>query len=111
MTRVEAINYLKSSGMSEEQINEIASAFTCQEIYNKGWKDGAEATAYHIELCEEENPTIPLSVIEDIKTDIKLAKYASKDIPERALIYSNGWDDALEVAIDVIDKHIGKEQE
>lgn len=40
-------------------------------IYNKGWKDGAEATAYHVELCEEENPTIPLSVIEDIKAEIE----------------------------------------
>ena len=79
-----------------------------KEIYNKGWKDGAEATAFHVELCEEENPTIPLSVIEDIKANIKLAKYASKDIPERALIYSNGWDDALDVAIDVIDKHIAE---
>lgn len=89
-----------------EEINKI------KEIYNKGWQDGAEATAYHVELCEEENPTIPLSVIENIKADIKRGKYASKDIPERALIYSNGWDDALEVAIDVINKHIsGKEQE
>ena len=42
-----------------------------KEIYNKGWKDGAEATAYHVELCEEENPTIPLSVIEEIKAEIK----------------------------------------
>lgn len=41
-----------------------------KDIYNKGWKDGAEATAYHVELCEEENPTIPLSVIEDIKAEI-----------------------------------------
>ena len=70
MTREQAINYLKSSGMSEEQINGVASAFTCQEIYNQGWKDGAEATAYHVELCEKENPTIPLSVIEDIKAEI-----------------------------------------
>ena len=41
-----------------------------KDIYNKGWKDGTEATAYHVELCEEENPTIPLSVIEDIKAEI-----------------------------------------
>ena len=41
-----------------------------KDIYNKGWKDGAEAIAYHVELCEEENPTIPLSVIEDIKAEI-----------------------------------------
>ena len=41
-----------------------------KDIYNKGWKDGAEATAYHVELYEEENPTIPLSVIEDIKAEI-----------------------------------------
>ena len=31
MTRIEVINYLKSSGMSDEQINEIASAF-CEDI-------------------------------------------------------------------------------
>ena len=41
-----------------------------KEIYNKGWKDGSEATAYHVELCEKENPTIPMAVIEDIKTEI-----------------------------------------
>ena len=64
MTREQAINYLKSSGMSDEQINGIASAFTCQG-YNKGWKDGAEATAYHVELCQ-------ISIIEDIKTEIDL---------------------------------------
>lgn len=90
-----------------EKIDDLPSVQP-KEIYNKGWKDGAKATAYHVELCEEENPTIPLSVIEDIKANIKLAKYASKDIPERALIYSNGWDDALDVAIDVIDKHIAE---
>ena len=41
-----------------------------KEIYNKGWKDGAKATAYHVELCDEENPTIPLSVIGDIKAEL-----------------------------------------
>ena len=41
-----------------------------KEIYSRGWKDGAEATAYHVELCEEENPTIPISVIEDIKAEL-----------------------------------------
>lgn len=71
-----------------EEVNKI------KEFYNKGWQDGAEATAYHIELCEKENPTIPLSVIEDIKAEIEAEPYISK----------------MEV-LEIIDKHLGKEQE
>ena len=72
-----------------------------KEIYNKGYKDGQEATAYHVELCEKENPTIPLSVIEDIKAEIKeKAKEHIKytDCGRR----ENGLYEALEI----IDKHI-----
>ena len=32
-----------------------------KEIYNKGWQDGAEATAYHIELCIDEGKLISVS--------------------------------------------------
>lgn len=46
-------------------------------------------------------------VIEKIKEAIRLGKYVSKDMPERELIYSNGWDDALEVALKIIDKYAG----
>ena len=54
-----------------QSIMSMPSVQPAKEIYNKGWQDGAEATAYHVELCEKENPTIPMSVIEDIKAEIK----------------------------------------
>ena len=41
-----------------------------KEIYNKGYKDGQEALAFHTELCIDEGKLIPISVIEDIKADI-----------------------------------------
>ena len=73
---IEAIDFY--NGMNEqhfsvENLKEDISALPSvqpKEIYNKGWKDGSEATAYHVELCEKENPTIPMAVIEDIKTEI-----------------------------------------
>ena len=78
-----------------EEVNKI------KEIYNKGWQDGAEATAYHVELCEKENPTIPLSVIEDIKTEIQSLRGRSCE-----------WtDNTIDDIEDIIDKHLGKEQE
>ena len=76
-----------------------------KEIYNKGWKDGAEATAYHVELCEKENPTIPMSVIEDIKAEIE------KTVCEE-LNYIDGdlgflkWCAGLKYSLRIIDKHI-----
>lgn len=85
-----------------------------KEIYNKGWKDGAEAIAYHVELCEEENPTIPLSVIEDIKAEIEnnmesiIGKYDCKT-PERQMpsrkIERN---EARKECLEIIDKHIAE---
>ena len=88
-----------------EEVNKI------KEIYRKGWKDGAEATAYHIELCEEENPTIPLSVIEDIKAEIEHVideTYDSTDYDKS--LYNGAYKDGLYDALDIIDKHIsGKE--
>ena len=82
-----------------EEVNKI------KEIYNKGWQDGAEATAYHVELCEKENPTIPLSVIEDIKTEIgnNVEWHFKNHQEDIAQIYSD--------CLNIIDKHLGKEQE
>lgn len=37
----------------DEHIVEITNRE--KEIYNKGWEDGAKATAHHLELCKEEN--------------------------------------------------------
>lgn len=69
-------------------------------------QNGSTACSRILELAQNGTPLE--KVFEDIKADIKSAKYASKDIPERVLIYSNGWDNALKVAIDVIDKHIAE---
>lgn len=90
MTPNEFDDYIKT-------LNKIADWLEqepCKEIYNKGWKDGAEATAYHVELCEEENPTIPLSVIEDIKAEIE---EESRFCP---------LTEGLECALEIINKHI-----
>lgn len=35
MTREEAINYLKSSGMSDEQIKAVMDAFTCEDCISR----------------------------------------------------------------------------
>ncbi len=35
MTREQAINYLKSSGMSEEQIETVVDAFTCEDCISR----------------------------------------------------------------------------
>lgn len=42
MTRTEAINYLKSSGMSEEQIETVINALTCDDCISR------EETILHI---------------------------------------------------------------
>ena len=82
-----------------------------KEIYNKGWKDGAKATAYHIELCEVENPTIPLSVIEDIKAEIKQKIKESEEefIKDRTMTYdlkSFAYLRGITIVKEIIDKHI-----
>ena len=46
-----------------------------------------------------------LKAWDKVKAKIRKGKYATKDLPERALIYANGWDDGLELAIDIIDKY------
>ena len=35
MTREQAINYLKSSGMSQEQIKSVTDAFTCEDCISR----------------------------------------------------------------------------
>ena len=42
MTREQAINYLKSSGMTEEQIKTVMDAFTCEDCISR------EETILHI---------------------------------------------------------------
>ena len=71
-----------------------------KEIYNKGWKDGAEAAAYHYELC-----------IEEIKADI--AEFMEK-IPTLGNC-KEGWHNAgqrieLEQACEIIDNHIAESE-
>ena len=47
-----------------------------------------------------------LKAWEKVKAKIRKGKYAvKKGLPERSLIYANGWDDGLEVAISIIDKY------
>ena len=48
-----------------------------------------------------------LKAWEKVKAKIRKGKYAvKKGLPERSLIYANGWDDGLEIAIDIIDRHL-----
>ncbi len=55
----------------------------------------------------KELPSVkPTSNLDKIKAEIRKGKYAEKKgLPERSLIYANGWDDGLEVAISIIDKY------
>jgi len=76
-----------------------------KEAYNKGWKDGAEATAYHVELCEEENPTIPMAVIEDIKAEIEKTVCEELNYCDVDLSFLK-WCAGLKYSLRIIDKHI-----
>ena len=76
-----------------------------KEIYNKGWKDGAEATAYHVELCEKENPTIPMSVIEDIKAEIANTVLEESKQCDGDYAFLK-WCAGLKYSLRIIDKHI-----
>jgi len=112
---------------SDRAIRELKSLPSVQtkETYNKGWEDGAKAAAYHIELCEEENPTIPLSVIGDIKATIREEQECAYADFERYKVEYLGqdWEDVLDSlpqddfrygmqrCIEIINKHIsGKEK-
>jgi len=76
-----------------------------KEAYNKGWKDGAEATAYHVELCEKENPTIPMAVIEDIKAEISKTVCEELNYCDVNLSFLK-WCAGLKYSLRIIDKHI-----
>ena len=76
-----------------------------KEIYNKGWQDGAEATAYHVELCEKENPTIPMSVIEDIKAEIANTVLEESKQCDGDYAFLK-WCAGLKYSLRIIDKHI-----
>lgn len=76
-----------------------------KEIYNKGWKDGAEATAYHVELCEKESPTIPMAVIEDIKAEIVKTVCEERKHCDGDLGFLK-WCAGLNYSLNIIDKYI-----
>lgn len=54
MDRENAINYLRSSGFSEEQINEIEKAFTCEDAISR------QAA---LDLCERFDGCVPYSIL------------------------------------------------
>ena len=96
-----------SNGQRNLIINFIEDLPSIQpkDIYNKGWKDGAEATAYHVELCEKENPTIPMSVIEDIKAEIVNTVCEESNHCDGDLGFLK-WCAGLKYSLKIIDKHI-----
>ena len=96
-----------SNGQRNLIINFIEDLPSVQpkEIYNKGWQDGAEATAYHVELCEEENPTISMSVIEDIKAEIEKTVCEELNHCDVDLGFLK-WCAGLKYSLEIIDKHI-----
>ena len=66
---------------------------------------------YFLEKTEEymkSKDAVSMSVIENIKAELQ-AKCDS--IPWRNTYYDDGWIEALEWALEVIDKYIGKESE
>ena len=107
MTRERAIEILKRKTSIPEEgetFDEISEAFEMaikaleqipdlKEAYNKGYKDGQEALAFHLELCKEEQEPI-LDKIRD-------------EIEHKAL--SGQWSDAtrygLLKAVAIIDKY------
>ena len=96
-----------SNGQRNLIINFIEDLPSIQpkDIYNKGWQDGAEAIAYHIELCKEENPTIPMSVIEDIKAEIEKTVCEELNYCDVELSFLN-WCAGLKYSLKIINKHI-----
>lgn len=76
MTREEAIKmleYIKHIGNGESEYKNDAQAIAIdmaiqaleqisilKEAYNKGYKDGQEAIAFHLELCKEEGSIIEI---------------------------------------------------
>ena len=95
---------LLDTEIMKERINALPSVQP-KEIYNKGWKDGAEATAYHVELCEKENPTIPMSVIEGIKADIVTTVCEESKQCDGDYAFLK-WCAGLKYSLRIIDKHI-----
>lgn len=65
MTREEAINFLENISIYQQPDSNYRKALeiacealkeflTLKEAYQKGYKDGQEALAFHLELCKEE---------------------------------------------------------
>ena len=67
MTREQAINYLKSSGMSQEQIKSVTDAFTCEDCISR--------QAVIIQLSHNKNGNDDCDVI--IQKDIETIKALS----------------------------------
>lgn len=63
MTREEAINYLKSSGMTEEQIETVINALTCEDCISR--KAAEEIT------WEEPSYTDALNVLTEVREKIR----------------------------------------
>ena len=96
---------LKASKQSMYKILHDLPSVQPKDIYNKGWQDGAEATAYHVELCEKENPTIPMSVIEDIKAEIANTVLEESKQCDGDYAFLK-WCAGLKYSLKIINKHI-----
>jgi SOS response regulatory protein OraA/RecX len=74
MTRAEAINYLKSSGMSDKQIETVINAFTCEDCISR-----TEALKHsHIEY-DDDGEGHRVIYAEDIKELPSVTPKASED--------------------------------
>lgn len=75
MTRIEAENYLRSSGFSERQISDIESAFTCEDAISRKSFDQRVRMAGFLAKEENVDPDFldgVLTVLEMLKTEPKV---------------------------------------
>ena len=80
MTREKAINYLKSSGMSEDQIDSIISAFTCDDCISRA--KAIEALYYDLSIESDVGFWKYRTVIKDLlKAIYNTQKKAIEDLP------------------------------
>ena len=101
MTREQAINYLRSSGMSEEQISTITESLGLQ--YKEGWDDGFECGIKIHDTVRADTIESYKKAFDDIRAEIKkasLGKWYVGDIKgktEEVIV--------MEDVISIIDKH------
>ena len=71
MTREQAINYLKSSGMSEEQIETVINAFTCEDCISREeaieWMENIRSLNRYYHPKENDDETLVSEVISRLK--------------------------------------------